>query len=231
MKKRSLRALAAVLLVICAVTGFSLMAHADEFKILSAKSRVVTGVDKNYGCLIDLSSKLKGMKDGTVSVSNSKVIKNAWFDVMDMTEYNGKVNLYLTFMPVKKGTSKITVSGTIGGKKASFTTTVKVVNYQNPFSVLKLGSKSYKKKFKKYANSVVARTSAGKPKLTVKPAAGWKLSSVKYSPFGTLDGKAVKTKSGKKISLYSGGTIITFTLKNSKTKVTEKLSLIVNPEY
>lgn len=92
-------------------------------------------------------------------------------------EFEGEY--YFRVTPKKKGSSTITMTGTVNGKKVTEKTKVKIINYTNPASSFKISGKEFAGKFKGHdkASAVGKLVRNKKIKVSCKPAKGW---TVKY---------------------------------------------------
>ena len=125
---------------------------------------------------------------------------------------------YLYLIPKKAGKSKITVQFEEAGK---ITATVMVQKYKNPLKTFKIGKLSFANRFKtynvtQYSNDPrkVANNLSGK--LSVVPAAGWKL--VKIEKYDEDEGEWATLKNNKSYTISTGFDRIVITVKDKKTK-------------
>ena len=77
--------------------------------------------------------------------------------------------------PKKPGTTKITWTGIVDGKKIKRTGKVTVFNFQNPFSKLKVGGRNYLSKMKGRHNYIEIESDKSEVKLEYKLKSGWKV--------------------------------------------------------
>ncbi len=136
--------------------------------------------------MLDISTPLKKVK---ITSSNTAVA------TVENAEWDG-VNPHFKVTSKKKGTTKITVTGTSNGKKISVTGTVKVVNYENPFKKLTFCGKSYRSKIdSEYKYIYLYDGTVINMEYKLKP--GWKMISAEMEGFKDGSYNKKKVKSGK----------------------------------
>lgn len=127
----------------------------------------------------------------------------------------------LEIQPKQKGISK--VSFRYAGR--TFSTTITVMQYENPCQQFKIASINYKKGFDKsshFNHNNRKRDLTGT--ISIKPKKGWKL--LKIEVFNMYDGrKTVKNNSKIKLSINGTGTGVQAYFKNTKTGKIQMLYL------
>lgn len=98
------------------------------------------------------------------NIADVKVLKSG---------YGNKYSFKVT--PENKGSSTITMSGTVNGKKITEKTKVNVVDYNNPVASFKIDGKDYADKFSHLDSAVpTGKLARGKKlKVSCTPAKGW----------------------------------------------------------
>ena len=205
-----------------AMTGFSVdKAYAEEYEyefpdttyvVLYPKdaSRSKTWLPDDWWVDIDMET-VTYSKEGI-----AELVKNAYID-----EDDGTVEYYYHLQGLKVGTTVLTFQVRLGeGPWEEKIMTVNVVKYVNPFKTLKVGKKSYVKKFNSKVEYKTSKKVSGK--LVITPKKGWQLIELrkyihKKSQYINIKNKK-KVKLAKKddlqIRLWKKGTdiVITYTL-------------------
>ena len=162
---------------------------------------------KGYNGYLDFSCK-KGKLTKAKS-SNPKVA--------DVYPWSGdfKTSNAIYIAGYKKG--KATITYTYKGKKHKVKVVVK--KYSNPLKTLKIGKKNYERKLKKSVYDATVKWSACKgKKLSLTPAKGWKIASMKFT-YTNADWSKYRTKkvrNGGKLPKVKYGDSLTVILKNTK---------------
>ncbi len=167
------------------------------------KTIVLSATDKKngYWYIANAPNEIKNVKVKT-SKKSVATVKNAGY---------GMFGVY----PKKAGKTTVTVTGVCNGKKFKCKGTIKVVKFQRPFKTFKIDGKSYLKKVKSGVNYIQMTTKKSEVKFNYKMKSGWKVSKV------YVNGKKVKFKNGKKISLGQDGLVcVAMVMKNKKTGAT-----------
>lgn len=124
-------------------------------------------------------------------------------------------------MPKKAGSTKVTVTAVVNNKRVKVQGTFKVVDFQNPFTVLKVGGKGYASKVKSSNNYFTIRTSKSRIKLNYKLKSNWKLiSSSAYGIDSLGSSGSAKVRNGSTYTLKKGENLMVYmSLKNKKNGV------------
>ena len=163
------------------------------------KSRLVY-VDGFYG------NKVRNVK---VTSSNKSVA----------TVKKSGTNLF-KLMPKKAGSTKVTFTAVVDNKRVKVQGTFKVVDFQNPFTVLKVGGKGYASKVKSSNNYFTIRTSKSKIKLNYKLKSNWKLiSSSAYGIDSLGSSGSAKVRNGSTYTLKKGENLMVYMSLNKKNGV------------
>ena len=189
MKKR-LTCISAILTIFVISSMFlALPAHADYIKVIKfAENIKISDIDEDF--YIDMGSRVGENDKVTVKSSNKSVVK--------------PLN-WTTLQVVKPGKAKVSITvKKKNGKKTNYKCTVRVYKYKNPIKTLKLGSKNIAKKYKK-DNFAEAKSSTSK--LTVKPAKGWKIKTIKYRAYKENEDGSFAKEVKRTIKPKSGATI------------------------
>lgn len=185
-----------------AMTGFSVdKAYAEEYEyefpdttyvVLYPKdaSRSKTWLPDDWWVDIDMET-VTYSKEGI-----AELVKNAYID-----EDDGTVEYYYHLQGLKVGTTVLTFQVRLGeGPWEEKTMTVNVVKYVNPFKTLKVGKKSYVKKFNSKVEYKTSKKVSGK--LVITPKTGWKINSIEKYIAKEYTYKTIKNK--KKVTLAKG---------------------------
>lgn len=123
----------------------------------------------------------------------------------------------------KNKAAKATISCTVKGVKLKTTLTVK--KYSNPLSAMKLGKTTFTSKFNKTDVYRQSKSFKGQT-LTLKAKSGWKITKVSVYNNGSYKNYNVNsTKFSKKITLSGAYSSVYIYCTNSKTGVSECLTL------
>ena len=129
---------------------------------------------------------------------------------------------YIVLETKKAGTSKVTFEAKVGKKKYKYTSTVKVVKYENPLKTFKVGSKNYLSKLK--STSVPRMVGAPvKGKLNIAAKKGWKITSMEVYESHTGKRRKIKNKANINLEGTGGVSHLSVTVKNSKTGMVQYL--------
>lgn len=143
-----------------------------------------------------------GMKNFKVKLSKPKIGK------IMKSKYGS-----FSFMPRKAGTTKITVSADVGGKKEICKGTIKVVKFTQPFKSFTIGGKSYRGRVKGTYNLLRIKLKKKSANVNYKLNKGWKVESIQD---GWYD--ETKTKKTHKLTKKPGKNGMMFIyLKHKKT--------------
>ena len=226
MLHRLMSGLLIAVFVLCLLvpTKKSFAAYIDYETVKYAKK--ITLISKGYKdasnrpYLLDMGSKVKGAKKVTIDIKGSGVYGDATENA-----YTGgyDINLYAH----ASGKAKLAVKVTKGGKVKTYKATIKVVDYKNPVKSLKIGSKNYAGKFKKYKLIKGIKFPSKKGKLTVTPAKNWKVKEIEVIGTTKDGSKDITVKKVKKYDLSKFTTLsgVFVTLTNKKTKAVEQVRL------
>lgn len=177
---------------------------------------------------------IKGVTNASeVKISNLKYSKSI------LTPYpyvkSGNItNSTLAFSIKKAGTTKVSFKLTVDGKSYNCSTTVKLVNYTNPFKSIKVGKKNYTSKFnikggQDKLNYNVIKNGVFKGKLQISLKSGWKLVKM-YKVKPVSGAKKTTVKNNTTINLGKKY-ILGIVVKNTKTGVYEELGLNAEKGY
>lgn len=191
---------------------------ADKYVKNNFKEMVIN--DKN-DYIFTLQEPLTPIKKVKITSSNTKVatVKNMGWD---------QVNQF-RLTPKKEGTTKITITGTADGKKIKLKGTVKVVNFQNPFSMFKINGKSYLSEIKFRRNFIHSiQSNKSNIRLQYKLKSGWSLLSGRMT--GVINGVRLEkeVKNGTTYPRPKGRgdhLIISMELKNKSTDAVIRLEI------
>ena len=198
---------------------------ADKYVKNNFKETVIN--DKN-DYIFTLQEPLIPLKKVKVISSNTKVAtaKNMGWE--------GQVNQF-RLTPKKEGTTKITITGTANGKKIKLKGTVKVVNFENPFTKLTLGGESYLSKMKNRGTRIEIKTDKSALKLQYKLKPGWKIkksdtsysvSSDQYMYHNVENGKIYSVPEDKRVMLT-----ITIPCVNKNKGIEESISFGISSMF
>lgn len=155
---------------------------------------------------------------GCEKASQIKNLKSSNTSVVKVKACNG----YIQVIYGKKA-GKVKISCTVKGKKLSTTYTVK--KYTNPLSTFKLGSSNFTSKFSK-DDEYKQKKAYKNQTLNLKAKSGWKIVRVHvYNGSASKIYTVNKSSFNKKVSLSSSYASLAVTCYNSKTKVSEYITL------
>ncbi len=211
MKKQVMKYAATLLLLFAFILaapakGQSVEAAAPKDVAKSRTINVLYSVQEgeSYYTFFEYLTMESGWKITKVSCKNKKIAT--------ATKLNDEEHGPAIFLKIKKAGST-TVKFTLkkGSRSYSYTWSLKVSKYTNPFKTFKIGSKSYVSKFNNTCTSILQTKVSGKFTYTLK--SGWKVQKIrKY----TEPDKNVAVKKNQKITLNKGEGLILW-MKNTKT--------------
>ena len=133
--------------------------------------------------------------------------------VMNMSRIFDGENTLLKLKAQKPGKATITFKATVGNKTYNYKVKVKVIKYENPLKVLKIGKKDYAAKFAQEESYGLCKKNL-EGKLAIKASPNWKIDSIHIWDYNK--NKHIKVKNNKKISLKKEQSLC-ISVSNKKT--------------
>lgn len=205
MSVRSMRKmiLGMVMVLFLSVFAYPSTSRADfTFNVKNGFKKTVTytSTDKKEGYYFSISKIPYSAKKVKVSLSKKSV---------------GRVKSYgggdFVFYPKKTGTTKVTVTAVVKGKKVNCRGTIQVVKFKKPFKSLKVDGKNYVGKVKSSAGNFIGiKTDKSKVNVGFSLNSEWKVSKI------TIDGKKMKTRRSYTLKK---GKYMEIIVQNKKSKV------------
>lgn len=154
--------------------------------------------------------------DGKAKITKVTVTNKA---LASVSLYDDKLGVWFT--PKKAGSTTVKVTVKNGSKKKVHTVKLKIYNYENPMTSLKVGKKQYKSKFATKSSYYEKKPKkASTVKVNVKAKKGYEINNISYAYKVNGEYKYKTLTNGQSFKLDKNTQYLAISFRNKKTGCT-----------